>query len=261
MRNAIVCVVLAFFGLFANLAYSEDGTSDLQAAVDAVVSQEAKNPWVPAVSLSFTAKSQYVTGNGYANGSAVQEDLNFSWSFGFYADLWHSGGSYRKLDESFADEVDYTVGFAKGDFNLAISYFDLHELGVGRGDILDPSLTWSHMFDIGAGNSLTPMVKVENAFTLPDWDNRWIFTAGVTHSLDLGWQGAMLSNTVKVVYDNGTRATASGALLRWRVGLDVPLCEDKSVTLGVGYERYWMANSIRDREDVGSVEMSLTFKF
>jgi hypothetical protein len=255
---------LAFFGLFASVARGEDAKSDLAAAVAVAAAKPAE--WVPAVTTKVTWKSQYVTGNGYANGPALQEDCYLSWS-NVYLDFWHSGGSYRKFDSSFADEIDYTVGLTgklfggEVDFDLAAAYFDLYQLGDGHGDMVDPSLTLSKSFDIGSGSSLTPTLKVENAILLDDWDSWWIFTGGVTHSVNLGWQGASLSNTAKVVYDNGAKASDGGMIFRWRVGLDVPLCEDGSATLGLGYERYWISGSLQDREDVGSVDVSLAIKF
>ncbi len=270
MRKAIVFVVLAVFGLCANVARSEDGqSSDLQAAVDSVVTQESKDPWTPAVSLKLTYKTDYVTGNGYANGSAPQQDVFALLPCGFSLDFWHSGGSYKDFDADFADEVDYTIGYGKEfdllgrtfRFDAAVGYFDLYELGDGDGDILDPSIVVSTTFDLGTGGTLTPSIKLEDAILMPMGLDRWITTVGVSHSIDLGIGGAALTNTVKYVYDNGTSETPSGNLLRWRVGLDVPLNDSKSVVAGIGYERYWMGHTIEDRKDVGSLDVSLTLNF
>jgi hypothetical protein len=170
--------------------------------------------------------------------------------------------------------VDYTLGFASRvtplgfdlDYDISVGYFDLYQIGVGRGDVLDPILVVSHTFDIGCGNTLTPSLKVEDIIALPQRKDRWQCSAGLTHTVDLGSyvgvDGLKFTQTALWLYDNGALGMDdNGVLGSWKGGLSMPLDRDGSIVVSIAYKKIWTAPDMRDRTDSHGAEIALTFNF
>jgi hypothetical protein len=84
-----------------------------------------------ANSVSFQVKDKYILNKGLRlfDGPVFQTDLYLTLPHGLYADLWWSTNFDTHFSENFADELDYTFGWAaefKGlTLDASITYYDL----------------------------------------------------------------------------------------------------------------------------------------
>lgn len=218
-------------------------------------------------SLTTTVEiwSKYIFSIGTVGSDkpVIQTDWFVTLPKGFYADLWTSNGFDGDWSGGFDDEIDYTVGWTTTaftvDLDIALTYWQLFDLGEGDGDALVPSVKLSRSFKLSEAHSITPYTKFETLFIHNDSaSNGWTVYAGVTHEWTISDRWS-LSQELSAAYDDGVFRGEAGAIGRYAAKLSYQCSEQLSV--GLGLKLFVPIADFNDRETEIVFGLTASFKF
>lgn len=231
------------------LAFASDGTlsSDFLRALQQE-SRVVDVSFIRGATLTINVREQYFGSNRsvFYDGPVSQNDLFLVFPKGFYGDIWWSFGLDNSQSwDDFDDEVDLTLGWARGfrGYNLDVgaSYFAIVE--ILPSDVWNPYLEINKTFQVGSKHSLTPYGKLEYYFPAEGTEpaRGLIGRLGVRHSLQLK-DTVSLDSWGAAFYDTGAFGFDSGVLyeggtgISWNLGgstLSIP-----EVTCGTPHGRF-----------------------
>lgn len=178
-------------------AYESELEMAIMALEHAIPEPETKSAeeseW--SFTLRFDYKSAYVVDGLFRLGDepVFQSDFFASHKSGLWFDLWHSVGTESDPNSGFDDEIDYAAGY---NFDLwhgwradaSVSYFDIYKLGLGAGDIIQPSVKFQREVSVG---SLTDDLQLDGAPKLSvelDYSFARHEDDGYQLQVNLGWK-------------------------------------------------------------------------
>lgn len=175
--------------------------------------------------------SEYVfEGLKSSDDPVIQTELLLSMPYGFYVDLWHSAGlNDSDLSSDYADELDYTLGWAgtladlglgREDINVDIGviYFDLVDIFKSQDDIIRAYLRFDTEVMIG-DQAVTFYVQPEVNWTVnSDLEGGGGVEFGAEHSIEI--VGSLsYDHALRIYYDSGTAGLDAGFIGEYAGGL------------------------------------------
>ena len=189
--------------------------------------------------LTCKALDKYLGANGgvFHNSTVVQCDVFTTWGEnGLYTDLWVSYSGEGSWQDTFGDEVDFTVGkygtLGGLGYDVGIAYFSIADDGTNMADVWQLYLEVNKSFTSGS-LTLTPFVKLEAYFASDFSDNPesgQFVKLGMKYARPLGekWN---FSGKAQAYYDSSSFGLPAGVLADADLTVSYQLTESFSVGL------------------------------
>lgn len=176
--------------------------------------------------LSTKFLPQYVGGDGAVayDQEVVQTNLFIILPNSIYFDFL---GSKSFTGQNYGNELDFTAGYSKEDFNVGISYWNLLPVDtLNKDDMLSP---YAEIYK-KVGGGFTPFAKVEVLIPL-DGSKKKIRTHGGTKHFWQATEKIAISQKLSAVYVSGTSDSKEGLVARHDIGLSWFATKDFSVDI------------------------------